>query len=103
MSRTSPTGPSKGRLLAGDYPSSAADWERRPYFLHEAQVSWADFAGLLRGSDDEARRWALTRLLDGARWQDIWRLVDLETVRAELVHLRFRGRWFWDALVDESA
>jgi hypothetical protein len=92
-----------GRLLAGDYPRSASDWERRPYFLHESQVSWADFVGLLHSRDDEARRWALTRLLDGGRWQDVWRLVDLEAVRADLPHLRFRGRWFWDALVAESA
>jgi hypothetical protein len=91
-----------GRLPGGDYPQSAGDWERRPYFLYEAQVSWAEFVGLLRSRDDEARRWALTRLLDGARWQDVWRLVDLEAVRADLPHLRFRGRWFWDALVDES-
>jgi hypothetical protein len=93
----------KGRLPAGDYPQSAGDWERRPYFLHEAQVSWADFVGMLHGRDDEARRWALTRLLDGGRWQDVWRLVDLEAVRADLPHLRFRGRWFWDDLVAESA
>jgi hypothetical protein len=92
-----------GRLPAGDYPQSAGDWERRPYFLHEAQVSWADVVGLLHSGDDEARRWALTRLLDGGRWQDVWRLVDLEAVRADLPHLRFRGRWFWDALVAESA
>jgi hypothetical protein len=93
----------KAGLPAGDYPQSAGDWERRPYFLHEAQVSWADFVGLLHSSDDEARRWALTRLLDGGRWQDVWRLVDLEAVRADLPNLRFRGRWFWDALVAESA
>jgi hypothetical protein len=30
-------------LPAGDYPRTAADWDRRPYFLHEAQVSWAEF------------------------------------------------------------
>jgi hypothetical protein len=102
-----PQGPivaaARARLPASDYPRTAGDWARRPYFLHEAQVTWAEFVGLLHSADDERRRWALTRLLDGARWQDIWRLVTLEAVRADLPHLRFRGTWFWEALVDETA
>jgi hypothetical protein len=92
-----------GRLPASDYPSSAADWTRRPYFLHEAQITWADFVGLLHSADDERRRWALTRLLDGARWQDIWRLVTPDAVRVDLPHLHFRGRWFWEGLLDDAA
>lgn len=91
------------RLPSGDYPQAPGDWGRRPYFLHEAQVSWADLVGLLHRHDDEQRRWALTRLLDGGRWEDVWRLVDLEAIRHDLPHLRFRGRWFWDALVAEPA
>jgi hypothetical protein len=90
-------------LPAADYPRTGADWDRRPYFLHEAQVSWADFVGLLHSADNDGRRWALTRLLDGARWPDVWRLVTLDAVRADLPHLRFRGRWFWEELVGESA
>ncbi len=96
-----PTAPA--RLAAGDYPRSAAGWARRPYFLHEAQITWAEFIGLLHSADDERRRWALTRLLDGAHWPDVWRLVTLDAVRADLPLLRFRGRRFWEALVDEAA
>jgi hypothetical protein len=89
-------------LPAGDYLRTASDRVRRPYFLHEAQVTWAEFIGLLNSVDDERRRWALTRLLDGARWQDIWRLVTREAVRAD-PHLHFRGTWLWEELTDETA
>ena len=91
------------RLTAAGYPREGADWDRRPYFLHEAQVPWAEFVGLLHSAADERRRWALTRLLDGAGWDDVWRLVTPEAIRADLPHLRFRGRWFWEELVDRPA
>lgn len=91
------------RLASAGYPKTAADWARRPYFLQEAQFSWADVVGMLHSVDDERRRWALTRLLDGGRWEDVWRLVTADAVRADLPHLRFRGRWFWDELLDQPA
>ena len=92
-----------GRLPAADYPRHGADWDRRPYFLHEAQIPWGEFVGMLHSADDETRRWALTRLLDGARWEDVWRLVTPDAIRADLPHLRFRGRWFWEEVVDQPA
>jgi len=80
-----------------DFPASPEGWERRPYFVHDYDLSWGQFREILRGGDEPSRIWALARLLDRARWEDIWRLVTVEAVAAALPRLPVRNREMWDA------
>ena len=84
------------RRPASEFPSTPEGWELRPYFVHDYDLSWGDFLAILRGDDARARDWAIGRLLDRARWQDIWRLVTVETVAESLPHLPLRNREMWD-------
>lgn len=81
------------------FPSAPEDWELRPYFVHDYDVSWRRFREMVAGSDTQARRWAMARLLDRARWADIWRLTTVEAVAADLPHLTLRNWEMWDATI----
>jgi len=87
----------------GPRPQRGEDWKRRPYFLPDAQLTWAEFVGLVHSQDDDARRWALTRLLDGGRWPDIWWLVGRDDIKRDLPRLRFRHEEFWQRYLAAAA
>src|ERR1051325_3978190 len=90
------------RVLPG-LPRQAEDWEQRPYFCWDADLSWRQYHAALHSADDRRRRWALARLLDGGRWTDIWRLVSLEMIAGDLPHLRIRSQAVWARLIEVAS
>lgn len=83
-------------------PQTPEQWDERPYFLWDLDMSWRDFHSALHGDNPTRRRWALARLLTEGRWDDVWRLVTLDEVAGELPHLKMPGKNFWQALVDAT-
>lgn len=81
------------------FPESDADWGRRPYFLWDYPLTWAEFVALLHGDSPLRRRWALSRLLAMARWEHIWRLVSIDDIARDLDALTIPDKAFWQALV----
>jgi hypothetical protein len=81
------------------WPLTPADWELRPYFINDYDISWHDLRRYLASQDVDERAWATAKVLDGARWPDIWRLLTPDDVRSVVDRLPRRLRETWtDAL-----
>ena len=74
----------------------------RPYFIHDYDMSWAELLARLHAPDKDSRRWAMRRVLEGARWQDIWRLTSREQIARELPHLRLSNEPEWADVIRKS-
>ena len=50
---------------------------QRPYFLWDYDLTEADVWSILRGKDQEQKAWMVARLLESARYEDIWKFITL--------------------------
>jgi hypothetical protein len=68
------------------------------YFFWDYDLSEADLRAILAGQNEAEIAWAMTRLLEAARWDDIWKYVRLSQVREWLprLHLRPQTRAVWE-------
>lgn len=62
----------------------------RPYFFWDYDLSQEDVRAILAGDDEHRKVWVISRILNAARWEDIWEYVTMEDVRAHFQLLRFR-------------
>lgn len=76
-------------------PRTAAEWDTRPVFCWDRNVTWRGFCDELRSDEAWVRRTALARLLNEATWEVVWALTDVDTVRRELDFLLLREPGFW--------
>jgi hypothetical protein len=63
---------------------------QRLYFFWDYDITEADLRAILQGENEVEKAWAITRLLEAARWEDIWRFITLEDLLANFERLRFR-------------
>jgi hypothetical protein len=75
------------RPATRSWPTAPAEWDLRPYFINDYDISWRDLQGYLTSEDAYQRAWAVAKVLDGARWSDIWRLITPDDVRDVLDRL----------------
>jgi hypothetical protein len=72
---------------------------RRLYFFWDYDLTEDDLRAILRGDNEVEKAWAITRLLEAAKWEDIWRFITLDDLHANFDRLRFRfarDREMWD-------
>ena len=81
------------------FPTAPEEWDSRPYFLWDRDMSWREFRDILRGDDAERRGWAVARVLDHARWPDLWRLTSPTAIRRDLGRIRVRHKAAWTELL----
>ena len=62
----------------------------RLYFFWDYDITEADLRAILAGEDDFEKAWAISRLLEAARWEDIWRYIGLRQIRALFPSLKLR-------------
>lgn len=62
----------------------------RPYFLWDYDLTESDVHTLLRSGDDETKLWLTSRILESARYEDVWRYLSLAEVRARFPHLKLK-------------
>ena len=91
------------RTATKGWPSTREEWELRPYFIYDYDISWRDLQGYLQSADPHQRAWAVARILDGARWSDIWRLVTPADIERDLDRLPRRLREFWSGALSAWA
>ena len=82
------------------WPSTPEDWELRPYFIKDYDISWNDLREFIKSSKPAERAWAVARILDRARWSDIWRLIKPEDVERDLDRLPRRLHDLWSGALD---
>lgn len=70
---------------------------QRLYFFWDYNLTEEDLRAILRGDNEVEKAWAITRLLEAARWEDIWKYLRWREVREWLpkLHLRPQTREVW--------
>ncbi len=63
---------------------------RRPYFIWDYDLTEEDVHRILRGDNEVEKAWLITRILEYAKWEDIWRYLTVDDVRENFERLRFR-------------
>ncbi len=74
---------------------------RRPYFIWDYDLTEDDVRAILRGDNEYEKLWVMVRILESARWSDIWSYLTLAQVRHYWPQLYRRMRrevrdvWAW--------
>jgi len=70
----------------------------RPYFIWDYDLTDSDLRAILRGNDKDQKAWLVTRLLESARFEDIWQYISLTELRAIFpeLHLKPQVRAAWE-------
>ena len=62
----------------------------RLYFFWDYDISEEDVRRILRDGTPLEKAWVITRILEYAKWDDIWRYLTLSDIGENLEHLQFR-------------
>ena len=76
---------------------------QRPYFLWDYDISDEEVRHMLRHGSPAEKAWIITRILEYAKWDDIWHYLTVHDIRQNLDHLRFRrsqDRELWAYALD---
>lgn len=60
------------------------------YFLWDYNLNTQQVQDLLKAGSPEEKAWLISRILNYARWDDIWRYVTVSDIRKHLDQLHFR-------------
>ena len=62
----------------------------RPYFLWDYDLTESDVHTLLQTGDDATKVWLASRIVESARYADVWRFLTLAELRALFPHLKLK-------------
>jgi len=79
---------------------------KTPYFIWDYDLTEEDIQAILRGDDEQQKVWLVSRLLESARYEDIWQYISLAELRAIFpklqLKLQVRGAWEFALTVREK-
>lgn len=61
-----------------------------PYFIWDYDLTDADVWAILRGDDEEQKAWLVTRLVESARYEDIWQYITLAELQGIFPKLQLK-------------
>ena len=67
-----------------------------PYFIWDYDLTDAEIRAILRGNDEEQKAWMVARLLEAARYEDIWQHISLVELRGIFPKLKPQVRAAWE-------
>ncbi len=69
-----------------------------PYFIWDYDLTESDVREILRGDDEAQKAWLVARLLEAARYEDIWKFISLAELRAIFpkLQLKHQVRTVWE-------
>ena len=70
--------------------STVSHGDERLYFFWDYDISDEQVHDILRTGSSTEKAWVITRILEYAKWDDIWRYLTLADIRQNFEHLRFR-------------
>jgi len=76
---------------------------QRLYFFWDYDLSEQDVRRILRQGDPGEKAWVITRILEYAKWDDIWRYLTVADIRRNFERLSFRraqDRELWAYALD---
>ena len=59
----------------------------RPYFFWDYDITEEEIHDILQGDNQVEKAWVITRILEYARWEDIWRYLTVDDVRENFEQL----------------
>lgn len=62
----------------------------KPYFLWDYDLTEKQVRKILAGENETEKIWMMSRILESARYDDIWRYVSLDQVKAMFSKLRLK-------------
>jgi hypothetical protein len=88
--------------------NTAASQGKRPYFFWDYAITDTDeeIRAILRDGEPFDKAWVISRILEHARWDDIWRYLTVADIRENFANLRFRrpqDRELWAYALDRWA
>ena len=86
--------------------SIAAGAHQRPYFLWDYEITDEETRIILRDGDPSDKAWIISRILEHAHWDDIWRYLTVADIRENFENLHFRrpqDRELWAYALDRWA
>ena len=60
---------------------------QRPYFIWDYDLTEGDVRRILQGDNEVEKAWLITRILEYAKWDDIWRYLTVDDVRENFERL----------------
>ena len=64
--------------------------QQRPYFFWDYDITEEVVHEILRGDNKVEKAWVITRILEHAKWKDIWCYLTMQDIQENLKSLRFR-------------
>ena len=62
----------------------------RPYFFWDYNITDDEVRAILLAGDPFDKAWVISRILEHARWDDIWRYLTTDDIRQNFENIRFR-------------
>jgi hypothetical protein len=63
---------------------------QHPYFFWDYEISDGTIHHILRDGTPSEKAWVISRILEYAKWDDIWRYLTLTDIRENFDNLHFR-------------
>ena len=76
---------------------------QRPYFFWDYEITDAEVRAILRDGAPFDKAWVISRILEHAGWDDIWRYLTVADIRQNFDNLSFRrtqDRELWAYALD---
>ena len=70
--------------------ADASAGNKRLYFFWDYDLSGDDIRGIVQNGDPMEQAWVVSRILEYAQWDDIWRYLTLDDIRRNFDQLSFR-------------
>jgi len=61
-----------------------------PYFIWDYDLTDSDVRAILHGDDETQKAWLVARLLESARFEDIWQYISLTELRLIFPQLQLK-------------
>jgi hypothetical protein len=76
---------------------------QRPYFFWDYEINDAEIHRILHGGTPSEKAWIISRILEYAKWDDMWRYLTVADIRDNFANLHFRrpqDRELWAYALD---
>jgi len=75
---------------------------QRPYFFWDYDITEEEVREILRGDDEPRKLWVMSRILERAHFDDIWRYITPSDLRGHFEQLRLRPQvWeVWEHAIE---
>lgn len=70
----------------------------RPYFLWDYDLTDQDVRRILQGENETEKIWMMSRILESARYEDVWKYLSLRELRERFPELKLKPpiRQVWE-------